>query len=272
MENITLGYDDSATARSALDWVVDRCRRREAQVTIVDVSTLWSGERAGRDDSLEEAARVLQESAPATGVITVRLHGPVAKELADISEGADLLVLGVHRDARLRALVSGMLPLRVTARAHLPVVVVPQGWQPAEGAVVVGIDDDDSSEPALEFAVREAAADHRPLHLVHGWLVGGTNLPEPVEDASSSRIAEAHHRILAAATQRARNREPALVVRESLVRDNPTSALAHAAGDAATIVIGTHGRGPTAGVFLGSVAWDLVGELDTVLCVVPRQP
>lgn len=272
MENITLGYDGSATARSALDWVADRCRRREAQVTIVDVSTLWSGQRAGDDASLEQASRMLQEQAPGTGVISVRLHGPVAEELADISQGADLLVLGVHRDARLRALVSGMLPLRVTARAHLPVVLVPQDWHPRDGAVVVGIDDDDSSEPALDFAVREADADHRPLHLVHAWLIGGRSLPETTDDAPSSRVAQAHHGILAAAMQRARDRVPALSVRESLVRDNPTSALAHSARDAAMVVIGTHGRGPTAGVFLGSVAWDLVGELDTVLCVVPRRP
>src|SRR3546814_11733842 len=119
MENITLGYDGSAAARSALDWVVDRCRRRDAQVTIVEVSPLWSGDRAEQDGSPEEAAHALQERAPGTGVITVRVHGPVAAELADISQAAALLVLGVHRGARLRALVSGMLPLRVTARAPL---------------------------------------------------------------------------------------------------------------------------------------------------------
>src|SRR3546814_628122 len=71
MENITLGYDGSAAARSALDWVVDRCRRRDAQVTIVEVSPLWSGDRAEQDGSPEEAAHALQERAPGTGVITV---------------------------------------------------------------------------------------------------------------------------------------------------------------------------------------------------------
>src|SRR3546814_11539298 len=127
MENITLGYDGSAAARSALDWVVDRCRRRDAQVTIVEVSPLWSGDRAEQDGSPEEAAHALQERAPGTGVITVRVHGPVAAELADIRQAAALLVLGVPRGARLRGLASVMLPPRVTARPPSPVESVPPG-------------------------------------------------------------------------------------------------------------------------------------------------
>jgi nucleotide-binding universal stress UspA family protein len=268
MEHITLGYDGTQTGQSGLDWVIDRCNTREAQVTIVEIS--GPGYEAG--DVLDDAARAVRERAPATRAITARVRGDIAIELADIGVGADLLVLGVRPDVRLRALMSRMLPLRVTARAHLPVVLVPRGWQPRRGSIVVGIDDDDSSNPAVGFAVREAAADGSPLHLVHAWLTGSPAYPLRADRTDSSTTAlEMHRRILARAAQHARDQEPRLEITESLVRDNPVSALSHRAHEATMIVIGTHGRGPVAGVLLGSVAWDLLGNVPTPLCVVPRQ-
>ena len=125
MESIILGYDGSETARSALEWVTQRCRHHDVRATIVEVATAWMGDSQKHEDDIENAAETLREAAPHTRVITARVSGSVAVELADMSQGADLLVLGVRRGARLRSLLTGMLPLRVTVRAKLPVVLVP---------------------------------------------------------------------------------------------------------------------------------------------------
>src|SRR3546814_4192238 len=100
------------------------------------------------------------------------MRGTIATELADAGEDADLLVMGVHRASHLRSLLGGMLPLRVTTRARLPVVLVPVAWRPTEGAITVGVDDDSSSEAAVAFAAAEADRLGRPLRLVHAWLMG----------------------------------------------------------------------------------------------------
>lgn len=271
MERITLGYDGTRDARSGLDWVIDRCCTRDAQVTIAEVSAPgYEADATG--GSLDDAARSVRERAPGTRAITARVRGDIAIELADIGMGADLIVLGVHPDARLRALMSRMLPLRVTARSRLPVVLVPHGWQPRRGTVVVGIDDDDSSSPAVDFALREAIAVGSPLHLVHAWLAGLPSSPLRRDRTDSSTTAlEVHRRILARAARYARDKEPGLELAERLVRDNPVSALSHRAHEATMVVIGSHGRGPVAGALLGSVGWDLLGSISTTLCVVPRQ-
>ena len=62
---------------------------------------------------------------------------------------------------------------------------------------------------------------------------------------------------------------PGLVVEATLVRDNPAAALTSQAPRSSLVVIGTHRRGLLTGWLLGSVAWDLVGELGDPICVVP---
>src|SRR3546814_854434 len=162
-----------------------------------------------------------------------------------------------------------MLPLRVTTRARLPVVLVPVAWRPTEGAITVGVDDDSSSEAAVAFAAAEADRLGRPLRLVHAWLMGTPDLRGRVAEALSPRLVENTHRAILEAAASPLRQTGARAVETVLVRDNPSAALTAAAGDSAMVVVGTHRRGPAAGALLGSVGWDLVGELDRPIVVVP---
>lgn len=269
MAHIILGYDGSSGAHAALDWIAARCAAEDALVTLVEVQSPWAVGSARTAPGLDAAAEELRERAPRARVVASRLRGAVATELTDASGDGDLLVLGVHRGSYLRTLLGGTLPLRVTARAQLPVVLVPAAWRPTAGAVTVGVDDDSSSEAAVAFAAGEAERSGRPLRLVHAWLMGTPDLQGRAAEPLSPRLVENTHRLIleaAAASLRERSARPVETV---LVRDNPSAALAAAASDSAMVVVGTHRRGPAAGALLGSVGWDLVGELDRPLVVVP---
>lgn len=273
MTHIILGYDGSSSAHAALDWVAARCAVDDGLVTLVEVQSPWSGGSARTvPTALDAAAEELRERAPAIRVVASRMRGVVATELAEAGGGADLLVMGVHRGSSLRTPLGGILPLRVTARARLPVVLVPVAWTSAAGAVTVGVDDDTSSDAAIAFAAGEADRIDRPLRLVHAWLMGTPDLQSGKGVPQAPRLVESIHRALLEAAASPLRQSRARPVETVLVRDNPSAALAAAALDSAMVVIGTHHRGPAAGALLGSVGWDLMGELDRPLVVVPATP
>lgn len=271
MERIVLGYDGGVAASAALEWTIDRCRARPAHVTIVEVDSAWEVAGGVGPSDLDAAADAVRQRAPGTELATVRVRGGVVSALADFGAGSDLLVIGVHRGSHVRAMLTGMRPTRLAARATRPVVLVPAGWTFSSGPVTVGVDDDDSSVEALVFAAREAARDHRALRLVHAWLMSSPDLRSPGAPPRSPYDMERAHRGILAEAERVAEESagPGVEIDSILVRDNPTSALSRSVPGSALVVIGAHGRGPAAGMLLGSVAWDLIGELDRPLCVVP---
>jgi nucleotide-binding universal stress UspA family protein len=193
--------------------------------------------------------------------------------LLDAARAADLIVIGAHRHRPVRSALSGWRPLRTAARSSLPVVVVPEDWTGADGPVVVGLDDDDSSSAAVEFAAKEALMTDGRLTVLHAW-----QMPSPTFDGSVALLASpieekaGHRRILDGAVTHLGSGYPALTVDANLVHDNPCSALLAAARRSSLLVIGTHHRGILAGAFLGSVGQDTLVESRIPVCVVPAFP
>lgn len=125
------------------------------------------------------------------------------------------------------------------------------------GCIVVGIDGSESAQHALDWAVRQASLEHRPLALVcatgllqHFWaeahdIEAGTYLDEVRAEARAT---------LAGAAARVLDRDPDVVVHEVLSEADPRQSLLELAAHAAMIVVGSRGRGPVRSLLLGSVS------------------
>lgn len=268
MKSIVVGYDGSAAARAALDWVANRLTQQNARVELVTV-TNTSGRSS--EDTLAEAAADLRSRAPGTEVTTRVLDGSMPRALLDAAQGASLLVVGVHQAHPLRTAITGWLPLRIGARSRGPAVIVPEGWVPNEHPVVVGVDDDTSSDAALTYAAAEATASGVPLRMVHGWV-----MPTPTIEGSIALLAspievkEDHRRILADAAERVAVAYPELGIEEVLVPAAPGDALLERAAQSSLLVLGTHHHGVVSSGLFGSVAQDVLWQSSCPVCVVPN--
>ena len=111
------------------------------------------------------------------------------------------------------------------------------------GTIVVGVDGSGSSDQALAWAVRHAQLEHRALTIAHA-------VPSTLNPAGDLA---AGHRVVAAAHDEARRRAPGLEVHEVVSAVDPRSLLIELSEHAATVVVGSRGRGPLASMLLGSV-------------------
>ncbi|RKT31108.1 universal stress protein family protein [Microbacterium sp. AG1240] len=270
MGHIVLGFDGSAAADSALDWVAERVSARPAGVVLVVVANMFHAERPVLERFAQEASERLRARVPDAAVDIDIVDGRMPGTLSRSAEGAELLVVGMHTNARARSMFAGAIPLRLTALSAVPVVLVPAGWAPRDAPVTVGLAADGSSAAALRFAAVEALAQAQPLRIVHSWLMTSPLPSAPAGGGSAAREAhDVHRAIVDGAVAALTHEHPGLVAEAALVRDNPAAALTSQASRSSLVVIGTHRRGLLTGWLLGSVAWDLVGELDDPICVVP---
>ena len=135
----------------------------------------------------------------------------------------------------------------------------PDSGVPA-GTVVVGVDGSASADQALDWAIEQAALEHRPLTLVHALGPLGTSGTAWLDQAGVNQrdILDAMRSdgqgLLDAARDRAFSKAPQLVVHEVLRLVDPREALLELSQEASTIVLGSRGRGPVRSLVLGSVS------------------
>lgn len=128
------------------------------------------------------------------------------------------------------------------------------------GGIVVGVDGSPSSDLAIEWGAQQAALEQRPLVLVSAesppsttnvaWLVSmgidRAHLHDQLRQGLQPRLTEAADTALAA--------HPDLDVHQVLRLADPRETLLELSHEAATVVVGSHGRGPLRGLLLGSVS------------------
>ncbi len=270
METIVVGVDGSRPSLVAVDWVGGRAARTPSRIELVRVSSPAIIPEATEELAFAEAEGRLLDVAPNAAVESTRVRGRMPEALLAAAAHADLLVIGTHRKRPLRAALRGWLPFRLATHATTPVVIVPDDWGAGDGFVVVGLDDDESSSAATEFAAQSAEAAGTELLVVHAWQMPTPQMSGSVAILASPLEEKARHQILLDdACARIVRSHPRLTVRKSLVRDNPPAALEAAAENAALLVLGTHHRGMLAGAFVGSVGQDSLATSRTPVCIVP---
>lgn len=265
MEFIVVGYDGSTAARAALEWVAERARRNAGLVQLVAITNMFLAERPRTEAILDDAQRQLAAAVPGIAVETHVFDGVMPATLLDVSRGTDILVVGVDPGHPIREALHGWKSLRIGARTHVPAFLIPPGWSDHVGPVSVGLDDDESSDAAVDFAADEADRRGVTLRVVHSWSVTGS-----VDGVPSLReVAHAHRARIGRVLEHVQATHPELTTESHIAHSNPVSALAAAAASSSLIVLGTHHRGILAGGFLGSTTQDLIGVIRTPICIVP---
>jgi nucleotide-binding universal stress UspA family protein len=273
-ERIVLATDGSAARFAAARWVADRARRHAVGARVVTV--VRSDETVRRRTSSRvigrgaawEIREYLSELEPKAALTVAVLEGDRERMLLDAAAEADLLVLGTERSADSPP-IGPSFSTRIAERAKCPVVVVPQGWSPRLGAVVVGVAPDSSDGRAREFAVAEARRTARPLLVVHGWHLPWLLHPIAAAGIEDAFLAADQQHWLESVADGIAGAHPELHVAAAFVRRSGAAALLEAGQDASLIVLGAHRLEMLDRLVLGSVGRRVLEQPPCPVAVVP---
>jgi len=271
---VVVGVDGSEQSDRAVHYAAEEARRRGVGMTLVHavhetapmaaMLPLYSVEsfaEVGRR-IVGDAERLALGLQPDVEIGTSVKGGSRVGVLVDAGEHASLIVIG-HRSRSLTGRVlTSSTTTGVAARAHCPVVSVPDTWVPGaqHGRVVVGVDESGASHDALDLAFREARSRGARLVVMHAW-----RLPTAYDDISYSRVAveewmgearEEMEKTLAPFRDAYKDVE----VEIDLRHEYAGPALAESTEGADLLVVGRRGHGAPMGVYLGSLARMLIRE------------
>lgn len=188
-----------------------------------------------------------------------------AAALISASEQALLLVVGGRDRARHEPGWLGPVPLRLAAKAHCPVIVVPSEAS-TDGPVVVGVDGSARSEDALAFAFHQASRRETTLTAVFAFEVAA-HLTGLDTTLFANRRSNAERQLSEALAGWA-DKFPEVVVTHVVTDEPAVRALRSASSTAALVVVGSHGRGFFLRHVLGSVSSALLRISDCPVAIV----
>jgi nucleotide-binding universal stress UspA family protein len=300
VQGVVVGYDGTPSSRLALEWAAETARQLGSRLTIVhsvnlsmvpafpavDLShvepMLEHAAKSLVDEGAEHASKSLEPSL----ISTQYWLGSPAGQLVDASKDADLLVVGSRGRGRLRSGILGSTSYAVTAHAHCPVVVVRgpgdadadtdelHAARPGPGRpVVVGIDDSEAAQRALDAAAAWAEREDAMLHVVRvahsasmeAWTYAET-ARAGTEDTHELR--DHAEKSVARMAERARADHPELEVTTAVLYGDPGRSLAELARTAGLVVVGSRGHGGFTGMLLGSVSHRLLHDAECPVLVV----
>ena len=181
---VSPGEDCSAS----LDLAVTEAQRRGCGVHLaLAVRPVWVGpaemtelrmvdgewRKYGTDfliDCERQLKKLAGDSLPVSTEIT---HGSVVPALVEVSEHAALVVMQHHRMDRTHLIPTLSVTNGVAARAHAPVVAVPDAWRESNAStdvVAVGVEDAVSSAHVAGWAFEEAQRLGGGVRLVRAWF------------------------------------------------------------------------------------------------------
>jgi nucleotide-binding universal stress UspA family protein len=172
---------------ASLDFAVAEARRRGCGIhlalvvrplvgprDVVDLR-LIDGEwrKYGTDFLIACEKRVNRLANGQVPVSTEITHGAVVPALVQVSQNAGLVVMQHHRMDHAHSVPTLSATNGVAARAHAPVVAVPDGWREkglAIDVVAVGVEDAESSASVVRWAFEEAQRLSGGVRLVRAWF------------------------------------------------------------------------------------------------------
>ncbi|GAB3437472.1 universal stress protein [Phycicoccus ginsengisoli] len=276
---VVVGVDADDPIQAVLDTAADLATALGHPLHVVNATGVgivpWTPEMVGRQEARTESVRAGLETRCRTAVTAETVYASPAKALVDASHGAALVVLGAGRLGAVPAAVLGATTHQVAAHAACPVLVVPHDvLLRHDGPVVVGVDADPHSEPAVEYAFAEASRRGVDLVAVHSWwweapdaMMSGREWEDDF-----GAVADTQHRQLAEMLAGWQEKYPDVQLRTEVVRGQAVPTLRDEARDAQLLVVGSRGRGGFRGLLLGSVSTRLLHQSPCPVVVVPSFP
>ena len=282
---IVVGYDESFSAETALNWAADEAVRLGAPLRVIHVLEQpmravgaatgpapqpddFSHRRA--DALVADAVRMVQVGRARLAVTGLVLVGAPALELIAESEDARLIVVGHRGRDGFPGLLLGSIGVSVSAHARCPVAVV-RGRADSPGPrrpVVVGFDGSDQASAALGVAFEEAAARRVGLRVLRAWQppVPRWSVTELGVDPEDLAVAE--RTAVTEALKPWRDRYPQVAVTVDVVAGGAARELLSVSRTCQLVVVGSRGRGGFRGLLLGSVSQQLLHHADVPVIVV----
>lgn len=273
---VIVGVDDSPPSRVAVDWAARDAARRGVPLKLVlvlqppmvmafpdvPVPPQYLQWQEGEGSKLlEKSLATAQEAAgdPQLQVTTEMVSGPVVPVLADLSTGAEMIVVGCHGRGALARTLLGSVSTGLVHHAHCPVAIIhdedPLMPHPSQAPVVVGVDGSPASEHALEIAFEQASFRGVDVVAVHAWSDTGVFEFPGVDWSTMQAMGE---ETLSERLSGWQERYPDVPVRRVVAADKPAHQLLEQAESAQLLVVGSHGRGGFSGMLLGSVSTAVV--------------
>ncbi|MBD7995004.1 universal stress protein [Arthrobacter sp. Sa2CUA1] len=298
---IVVGLDGSDQSICALTWAAREARRRDVPLHVVTAytvpifaaSSMDAGYTAIDDAVIRDGARSVQEQTLAK----VSLHGleiiprvesgDASAVLLELSEDAELMVVGSRGRGGFVGRLLGSVSSAVPAHAKCPTVIVPlrtAGRLPESGvaapagspvaddvhqAVVVGVDGSEHARAASLAAAEQARSMGLPLRIVCALPPFSGSLawvPAPLD------VEALHEELmvqLSAGREWLQSHFPDLEISVELVDGPPAELMVERTAMAELVVLGSRGRGGFAGMLLGSTSQSVLHHAKGPVMVVP---
>ena len=280
LRGIVAGVDGSACSTQAVRWAAREAAMRNETLTLVHglamqmntvsgwgLSTVPLPEDFGHGQQdqaqrlLDEATAIAKDGVGQGTSLRIRhvvLSSPLVPTLIDLTEQAQLVVVGSRGQDALRRGPLGSVSTALVHHAHCPVAVIHEDAEssptPAAAPVLVGIDGSPASELATAIAFDEASWRAVELVALHAWI----DADWPIPGVDRSAATSAAHETLAERLAGWQERYPDVTVRRVVVLAHPAQHLLDEAESAQLVVVGSRGRGGFAGMLLGSVSTAVV--------------
>lgn len=292
---IVVGVDGSPSARRALGWALDQAVIENRDVTLVHalevnpflLTHAAGGSSVGLDLVRDEGRRLVEQEREraeqlleATSSSPDGRHRPTVRTvvqlgdprtvLVDLSRYAACIVLGSRGRGTVGSLLLGSVGVTVTDQAACPVVVIrPHREGLVRRGILVGVDGTPTSQPALEYAYRQASLRELPLTVMHCFVdVVGVTRRTP----STGRTVEGPEErklLLSEAMAGMGEKYPDVHAEAELCLGFPEDCLVERSPMMDLVVVGTAPMSWVAGLVMGDVSRRVVEHASTVVAVVP---
>jgi nucleotide-binding universal stress UspA family protein len=286
VQRIVVGIDGSAPSARALEYAADEAVLTGRDLEIVhaldlpaDVDFYGVHVVGAQVESLQGYAEQLLASAvnrirelhPELSCTSRYQIGGAATVLIEASQEADAMVVGSRGLGGLGRAVLGSVSGRIATTSACPVFVIGDHEDlPADGPIVVGVDDSEFGVAALRFAITEAALRGTRVRAVHAYrtpVLAAPVEPELIIQLTRSEQ-EAAAKIIENAVSEVGEARGEVEIETVAVEGSPADVITGQAADAQLIVIGSHGKGLVRRLLLGSVSRRVLNDADRPVVVV----
>ncbi len=276
---VAVGVDG---ASAALQYAVPEARRSGRPVHLVHVLQIpavqaYAGvygaavdaSQAVLDEALARAAQLAGDDVAITGELMD--DGWVVDDLVRRAHADQVLILQHRTFNAVHRLYTGSIVQAVASRAHVPVVSVPEAWQPGTSTVVTAAVQDPVEAPRLlRIAFEEARARSKDLVVLHAWWLASGYDVAVVDDAMRTDLAARSSAELEPAIETLKTEFPDVTVSVQVRHSPPIEAILDAAATSALTVIGRRHHRLPLGSHLGPVVRATIAHASSPVLITPE--